>query len=48
MKVCNFLSRPDTSNSRVDFSTDRSPRPDQIVTIRQDIFSFAKQFDFSQ
>ena len=31
------LSRPDSSNSRVDFSTDGSSRPDRIVTILQDI-----------
>ena len=40
MEVFIFLSRPDTSNSRVDFSTDGSSRPDRIVTIRRDICSF--------
>ena len=38
MEVFIFLSRPDTSNSRVGFSTDGSnSRPDRIVTISQDI-----------
>ena len=40
MEVLIFLSRPDTSNSRVDFSTDGSSRPDRIVTIRRDICIF--------
>ena len=40
MEVFIFLSRPDTSNGRVDFSTDGSSRPDRIVTIRRDICSF--------
>ena len=40
MEVFIFLSRPDTSNSRVDFSTDGSSRPDRTVTIRRDICSF--------
>ena len=40
MEVFIFLSRPDTSNSRVYFSTDGSSRPDRIVTIRRDICSF--------
>ena len=40
MEVFIFLSRPDTSNSRVDFSTDGSSRPDRIITIRRDICSF--------
>ena len=40
MEVFIFLSRPDTSNCRVDFSTDGSSRPDRIVTIRKDICSF--------
>ena len=40
MEVFIFLSRPDTSISRVDFSTDGSSRPDRIVTIRRDICSF--------
>ena len=40
MEVFIFLSQPDTSNSRVDFSTDGSSRPDRIVTIRRDICSF--------
>ena len=40
MEVFIFLSRPDTSNSRVDFSTDGSSRPDRVVTIRRDICSF--------
>ena len=40
MEVFIFLSRPDTSNSRVHFSTDGSSRPDRIVTIRRDICSF--------
>ena len=33
MEVFTVLSRPDTSNSRVDFSTDGSSRPDQIVNL---------------
>ena len=40
MDVFIFLSRPDTSNSRVDFSTDGSSRPYRIVTILRDICSF--------
>ena len=40
MEVFIFLSRPDTSNSRVDFLTDGSSPPDRIVTIRRDICSF--------
>ena len=40
MEVFIFLSRPDTSISRVDFSTDGSWRPDQMVTIRRDICRF--------
>ena len=40
MEVFIFLSRPDTSNSRVDFSTDGSSRPYRIVTILRDICSF--------
>ena len=43
-----FLSRRDTSNSRVDFSTNGSSRPDRIDTIRRDICSFPKQLDFRQ
>ena len=35
-----FLSWPDTSNTRVDFSTDGSSRPYRIVTILRDICSF--------
>ena len=48
-KVFIFLSRPDTSNSRADFSTDGSSRPDRIFTIRRwNIYRFPRQFDFRQ
>ena len=46
IEVFIFLSRPDSSNSRVDFSTDKSSRPERIVTIRRNICSFPELFDF--
>ena len=48
IEVVILLSRPDCSNSRVSVSTDRSSRPDRIVTIRWNICSFPQQFDFWQ
>ena len=48
IEVFILLSRPDCSNSRVSVSTDRSSRPDRIVTIRWNICSFPQQFDFWQ
>ena len=48
IEVFIFPSRPDTSNSRVDFLNDGSSRPDRIVTIRRDICSCPRQFDFRQ
>ena len=40
IEVFILLSRPDTFNSRVDFSTDGWSRPDRIVTIRRGIRDF--------
>ena len=41
-----FLAPPDTCNSQVDFSNDGSSQPDRTITIRQDIRSCLRQFEF--